>query len=194
MKAFPARNLALVCAASVFMGCASSPPQARPSNYDADLLTSFELAPAVRAAAEGGGLHARMAFNYMRYATALGIGGDALDAVVSPSVVLHDLGPLGFQGLDGLKRFRAQQNAALQRNRSVISVMRFPSDDMTEIELCTERTDRATGAPVAYIIHARDRWKDDKVVERWHRQEMLPAGARCPEFSTPALPTASIQQ
>lgn len=98
---------------------------------------------------------------------------------VAPDVKLNDLEQMGFTGLDGLKEFRSRQNAALQVDRTVVTAMSFPSPDITEVDLCSERTDRASGAKVTQVIHARDRWLDDKVVERWHRLENLPPNSSC---------------
>ena len=138
-----------------------------------------ELAPEVRRVLESDDHNAHMARNYVRYASALGAGGDALDAMVAPDVRLNDLEPLGFTGLAGLKEFRRQRNEAFQYDRSVVTAMRFPAADITDVDICTERTDVATGGKRVIVIHARDRWVDDKVVERWHRAEELPADSGC---------------
>ena len=153
---------------------------------DQELLSEFEFTPEVRRILDGGGHDAKMGFNYLRYARALRSGGAALDAVVAPDIKLNDLEPAGFKGLAGLKQFRAQANAAASYERAVVRSMKFPAPDITEIELCTERKDSATGAMRTSVIHARDRWVDDKVVERWHRPERLPDGTSCgPPNRTP---------
>lgn len=180
MQTFIRSCLVAACCAMIGLaGCRSPAIDVRPDNYDMALLSAFEFAPEVRSILDAGGHDAHMGFNYLKYATALRAGGEALDSIVAPGVKLHDLEPRGFKGLEGLKDFRKGQNAALQVDRAVIQSMRFPAADITEIELSTERTVRDTGSKVAYVIHARDRWENDKVVERWHRVENLPPGSTC---------------
>lgn len=143
----------------------------------------FELTPVVDGLFRAGGLHARMAYNYLRYANALVLGGDALDEVVSRDIVLNDLLPMGFAGLAGLKEFRQQRNAAMSYDRALLMSIEFPSDDITNVDLCTERTDPATGNKFVFIIHAKDRWVDDMVVERWHSAEPQADGSNCTELA-----------
>jgi hypothetical protein len=138
-----------------------------------------ELTPEVRKILEAGGHEAHMLRNYLNYANALRAGGDALDLMVLPDVKLNDLEPAGFIGLEGLKAFRQGQNTSMSYDRVVVRSISFPAPDMTDVDLCTERTDVATGAKVTFVVYARDRWVGDKVAERWHRREVLPAGSDC---------------
>lgn len=138
-----------------------------------------ELAPEVQKILDAGGRDAHMLQNYLRYANALRTGGDALDLMVLPDVKLNDLEPAGFVGLAGLKAFRQGQNTSMSYDRVVVRSISFPAPDITDVELCNERTDVATRAKVTFVIYARDRWVDDKVAERWHRREVLPEGADC---------------
>ena len=162
----------------VLAGCGSRGGDNLSGQYDPAEFPQ-EVAPEVRRVLESGDHNAHMALNYLRYAKALGSGGDALDAMVAPDARLNDLEPLGFTGLAGLKEFRSQRNAAFQYDRSVVTAMRFPAADVTDVDICTERTDTSTGAKRVIVVHARDRWVDDKVVERWHRAEELPADSGC---------------
>lgn len=138
-----------------------------------------ELTPEVQKILDAGGREAHMLRNYLRYANALRTGGDALDLMVLPDVKLNDLEPAGFVGLAGLKAFRQGQNTSMSYDRVVVRSISFPAPDITDVELCNERTDVATRAKVTFVIYARDRWVNDKVAERWHRREVLPEGADC---------------
>lgn len=145
-----------------------------------------ELAAGVSALLQTGGHAAHMAQNYLKYANALRAGGAALDIMVAPNVKLNDLEPNGFVGLAGLKRFREGQNTSMLYERVVVRSIKVPAVDITEAELCTERAVTQTGAKITFVIHARDRWVDDKVVERWHRAERLPEGTLCESVNPPA--------
>jgi hypothetical protein len=138
-----------------------------------------ELTPEVQKILDAGGHDAHMLQNYLRYANALRTGGEALDLMVLPDVKLNDLEPAGFVGLAGLKAFREGQNTSMSYDRVVVRSISFPAPDITDVELCNERTDVATRAKVTFVIYARDRWVGDKVAERWHRREVLPEGADC---------------
>jgi hypothetical protein len=138
-----------------------------------------EFSPQVQALFAAGGHAAQMARNYLRYANALRAGGAALDIMVAPDVRLHDQEASGFIGLEGLKRFRAGQNTDTTYERVVVRSIKVPAPDMTEAEVCTERTLAATGAKYTIVIHARNRWANGKVVERWDRSERLPEGVGC---------------
>lgn len=138
----------------------------------------FELAPTVRATLDAGGERAALAAVYLRYASDLVNDVDALDATVAPDVKLHDIGRLGFTGLDGLKAFRRQRNAELPYDRAVVQAMRFPSPGILEVDVCTERAE-PTGTKHTILIHARNRWAEGKLVERWDSFEELAGGRGC---------------
>jgi hypothetical protein len=152
--------------------------------YNPKDFPRFELTPSVRQIFDDGGHRAKMAYNYLRYATALVAGGDALDAVVASDIVLNDLQPMGFSGLTGLKEFRRQRNAAMTYDRALLLRVDVPSNDITDVELCTERTDPSNSTKAVFVIHARDRWIGDKVVERWHRAEPQPSAKGCDDLVT----------
>lgn len=151
--------------------------------YDPADFPRFELAPAVQAIFSAGGQHAQSTYNYLRYANALVVGGDALDAVVADDIVLNDLQPMGFSGLAGLKEFRQQRNAAMSYDRAVLLSIEFPADDISDVDLCTERTEPTTGEKFVSVIHAKDRWVGGKVVERWHSPEPQAAGTECMDLA-----------
>jgi hypothetical protein len=171
LQAYLALAFALLLSA-----CVGSRSSSRSENLDPSQF-GFDLMPEVRRTIDLGGWNAHMALNYLRYAKALGQGGDALDEVVAPDVKLNDLERMGFEGLSGLKEFRKQRNserdAVAPSRPAVVVSMNFPSPDITEVVLCGARN----------IVHARDRWVNDKVVERWHRLESPPAGG-CPVPAT----------
>lgn len=164
----PAFALA-VCSCSDSRTAASACP-------DPSVSAGFELAPEVERILAACGHEAQMTASYLTYARALIAADDSLDAIVAPDIRLNDLEPAGFKGLEGLKAFRRARSAEMAYDRAVIQQARFPAPDITDMDVCTERRNPATGEQVAVLIHARDRWADGKVVERWHSFEMLPAG------------------
>lgn len=159
---------------------------AEPVTYNPADFPFFELTPQAKGVFATGGHPARMAYNYLRYSTALIKGGDALDSVVSPDVILNDLKPMGFSGLPGLKEFRRQSNAAMTYDRALLIRVAVPQSDITDIDLCTERTAPQTGKKAVSLIHARDRWASDKVVERWHQFAPQDSAKNCDEVALAA--------
>jgi hypothetical protein len=174
VRAFP-----VLFVINLLAGCASTGGTSSRDRYDPAEFSGYELAPEVRSILEGKDSRARMTLYYLRYSQALLAGGDALDAVVAPDVQLDDLGRLGFKGLAGLKEFRRQRNAAHHYDRFLITAMRFPAADISEAEVCTERTDVATGAKVVIVIHAHNQWRDGMLIERADRTESLPPERGC---------------
>jgi len=120
-----------------------------------------------------------MARNYIKYATDLVDNIDALDSTVSKDVQLHDIESQGFKGLAGLKAFRKQRNAAFTYDKAILTAMRFPGPELIEVDVCTERTDTATGNKRVLFIYAKNRWVNDRLVERWDSIKELPPGSHC---------------
>jgi hypothetical protein len=165
--------VALLVAASASHGQATSGVPNSPHQIH------IELVQGVRDLVSAGGPRAGMASDYIKYATDLVSNIDALDESVAPDMKLHDVEPLGFTGLAGLKAFRRQRNAAFVYDRAVITAVRFPAPEIIEVDLCTERTDANSRSRRTIVIHARNRWVDHKLLERWDRLEEIPAGASC---------------
>ena len=57
--------------------------------------------------------------------------------------------------------------------------MRFPAPELIEVDVCTERTDTATGNKKVIFIYAKNRWVNDQLVERWDSIKELPPGSHC---------------
>lgn len=166
---FPlALALALLAATGAMAGGSPAPKPALP----------IEITPQVRALLDAGGEQGALVDRFLDYTSALVNDVDGLDGIVAPDVQLHDIGRLGFEGLEGLKAFRRQRNSELPYDRTVVQEIRFPAPGVIEAKTCTERTD-AAGARHTLLIHVWNRWAGGLLRERRDRPEELPPGKGC---------------
>jgi predicted ester cyclase len=140
----------------------------------------FELDPAVRAILKSDTSEAKLLRHYLRYAaTLLSKDVSEIDHVVTPDARFHDLEHAGYaQGPAGIKEFRRQVNAAFPDQRVLIHAVRFEGSDIIEVDLEAIATHQAelmgiaaTGRKIRFLVHARDRFVDGRVAERWDQAD-----------------------
>jgi predicted ester cyclase len=136
----------------------------------------IELSPAVRAILEADNQQSQFLKQYLRYLEALLAPDSAgLDSVVTPDGRCHELEAMGFpRGLEGLKVFRRQVNAAIPDEHISITAVRFEGDDIIEADMVMDATQTgeflgipATGRRIRFDVHERCRFVDGKLAERW---------------------------
>jgi predicted ester cyclase len=122
-----------------------------------------------------------MLSKFLRYGEAL-LSSDPsdLDAVVAPDARLHDLDAMGLPpGLPGLKTFRSMINTAFPDERPEVLAINLEPGDALAVEIEATGTHRGelmgiapTNRVATWRIHARVRFQDDKVAERWDRVDV----------------------
>jgi predicted ester cyclase len=136
----------------------------------------IELSPAVRAILEGDRPKSRLLKHFLRYLQALLAPDPAgLDCVVTPDSRCHELEAMGLpRGLEGLKMFRHQVNAAIPDEQILVTAVRFDGDDVIEVDMTMNATQTgeifgipATGRAIRFDVHERCRFLDGKLSERW---------------------------
>jgi predicted ester cyclase len=98
-----------------------------------------------------------------------------IDAVVTPDARFHELEAMGMPpGPRSLKLFRAQLNTAFPDQTVRVVAMRFEGTDVIETDLEVRGTHlgelrgiAATGKPVSFHVHTRNRFVDGLMAERW---------------------------
>ena len=83
------------------------------------------------------------------------------------------------RGLEGLKIFRRQVNAAIPDEHIFVTAVRFEGDDIIEADLDISGTHTgeefmgipATGRKIRFKVHARGRFVDGKMAERWDQAD-----------------------
>ena len=135
-----------------------------------------ELSPAVRAILEADSPKSQLLRHFLRFTEALLAPDPAgLDSVVTPEARCHELETIGLPpGREGLKMFRRQVNAAIPDEHILITAVRFEGDDIIEADLDISGTHKAeilgiaaTGRKIRFDVHARGRFVDGKIAERW---------------------------
>jgi predicted ester cyclase len=135
-----------------------------------------ELSPAVRAILEADSPKSQLLRHFLRFTEALLAPDPAgLDSVVTPEARCHELETIGLPpGREGLKMFRRQVNAAIPDEHIFITAVRFQGDDIIEADLDISGTHKAeilgiaaTGRKIRFDVHARGRFVDGKIAERW---------------------------
>lgn len=134
-----------------------------------------ELSPATRAILEGDGPRSQFLRHFVRYQKALLADPADLDSVVTPDGRCHTVEALGLpRGLEGLRMFRRQVNAAIPDEHIVITAVRFEGDDIIEADMTMEATQTgeilgipATGRKIRWDVHERCQFVDGKLAERW---------------------------
>jgi predicted ester cyclase len=137
----------------------------------------IELSPAVRAILEADTPKSQLLRHYLRFLEAILAGDPAgIDRVVTPDARFHELEAIGLpRGPEGIKIFRRQVNAAVPDEHIFISAVRFEGDDIIEADLHMTATHTggefmgipATGREIRFDVHARNRFVDGKLAERW---------------------------
>jgi len=137
----------------------------------------IELSPPVQAILEAETPKAQLLRHCLRYLEALLAGDPAgIDRVVTPDARCYELEAIGLpRGPEGLQLFRRQVNAAIPDEHILIQAVRFEGDDIIEADLQMTATHTgaafmgipATGQPVRFAVHARNRFVAGKLAERW---------------------------
>jgi predicted ester cyclase len=100
--------------------------------------------------------------------------------VVTPDARFHELEAVGYpRGPEGFKIFRRQVNAAIPDEHISFTAVRFERDDIIEADLDISATHtgeefmgiRATGRKIRFDVHARGRFVDGKMAERWDQAD-----------------------
>jgi len=136
----------------------------------------IELSPPVRAILEADSPKSTFLQHFLRYQEALLASDPAgLDSVVTPDGRCHELEAIGLpRGREGLKMFRRQVNAAIPDEHVFVSAVRFEGDDIIEADMEMSASAvgefmgiRASGQKIRFDVHARSRFVDGKMAERW---------------------------
>jgi len=139
----------------------------------------IEMNPAVRAILEADTPKSQLLRQYLHFTEAI-LAPDApgIDRVVSPDARFHELEAIGYpRGPERLKLFRRQVNAAIPDEHIFVDAVRFEGDDIIEATLDISATHSgeafmgipATGRKIRFDVHARGRFVDGKMAERWDR-------------------------
>jgi len=136
----------------------------------------IELSPAVRAVLEADRPNSQLLKYFLGYLEALLADPAGLDSAVTPDVRCHELEGIGLpRGPEGIKMFRRQVNAAIPDEHIFISAVRFEGDNIIEADLHMTATHTgeafmgipATGRKIRFDVHARSRFVNGKLAERW---------------------------
>ena len=141
----------------------------------------IELSPAVGAILEADNPNSQLLRDYVRFSDAI-IATDpaGIDRVVTPDARFHELEAIGLpRGLEGLKIFRRQVNAAIPDEHIFLTAVRFEGDDIIEAELDISATHTgeefmgipAAGRKIRFEVHSRGRFVDGRMAERWDRAD-----------------------
>ena len=138
----------------------------------------IELSPAVRAILEADdpkSPKSQLLKYFLRYLEALLADPAGLDSAVTPDVRCHELEGIGYpHGVEGLRIFRKQVNAVIPDEHILITAVRSEGDDIIEADMEMSATARgefmgvcATGQKIRFDVHARSRFMNGKMAERW---------------------------
>jgi hypothetical protein len=137
----------------------------------AAMQLDVEMTPEVRAIVQSKTHEGDLARCYMRYMDALK-HPDKIDNVATPDARFHDLEAMGYpKGPEGLKVFRRWLNTQVPDEHGRITAMRFPGNDVIEVDIEAEGHDPKTGQPALLTVHAKDRFVGDRITERWDTAE-----------------------
>ena len=138
----------------------------------------IELSPTVSAILEADTPKSQLLGHFLHFTEALLAPDLALiDSAVTPDARFHELEAIGYpHGPEGFKMFRRQVNAAVPDEHIRINAVRFDGDDIIEADLDISGTHSAeimgvpaTGRKIRFDVHARGRFFDGKLAERWDR-------------------------
>lgn len=141
----------------------------------------IELSPAAKAILEGDSPQSQLLRHYLRFSEAIiALDPAGIDRVVTLDARFHELEAIGYpRGPEGLKIFRRQVNAAIPDEHIVVTAVRFEGDDIIEADLDISATHTgeefmgipATGRKIRFDVHARGRFVDGKMAERWDQAD-----------------------
>ncbi len=103
-----------------------------------------------------------------------------IDTVVTRDARFYELEAIGYPcGPEGFKMFRRQVNAAIPDEHIFIVAVRFEGDDIIEADLDISATHTgeefmgipSTGRKIRFDVHARGRFVDGKMAERWDQAD-----------------------
>ena len=139
----------------------------------------IELSPAVRAILEVNTPKSQLLRHYLSFLEAILASDQAgIDRAGIPDARFHELEEVGYpRGLEGLKMFRRQVNAAVPDEHISVIAVRFEGDDIIEADLDISATHTgeefmgipATGRKIRFDVRARNRFVDGRIAERWDR-------------------------
>jgi predicted ester cyclase len=160
------------------------PERRRGYNSDISAIPApqrIELSPGVRAILEVDTPKSQLLRHFLHFTEAILAADPAgIDRVVSPDARFNELEAIGYpHGPEGLKIFRRQVNAAIPDEHISIIAVRFEGDDIIEADLDISATHAgeefmgipATGRKIRFDVHARGRFLDGKMAERWDRAD-----------------------
>ncbi len=143
--------------------------------------SQIELSPAVKAMPEVDNPESQLLRHFLDFTEAILAPDPAgIDRVVSPDARFHELEAIGYpRGPEGFKMFRRQVNAAIPDEHIFIIAVRFEGEDIIEADLdisATHTGEEMMGAPargrkIRFGVHARGRFVDGKMAERWDRAD-----------------------
>jgi SnoaL-like polyketide cyclase len=137
----------------------------------APVQLDVEMTPEVQAIVQSKTHDGDLARCYMRYMDALK-NPDKIDDVATPDARFHDLEAMGYpKGPEGLKAFRRWLNTQVPDEHGKITAMRFPENDIIEVDIEASGHDPKTGQPALLTVHAKDRFVGDRIAERWDTAE-----------------------
>jgi quercetin dioxygenase-like cupin family protein/predicted ester cyclase len=167
-------------------GLTPGPPPSPENRRDADMSAvsapqRIELSPAVRALLKVNTPKSRLLRHFLCFLEAILAADPAgIDKVVTPDARFHELEAIGYpRGPEGFKIFRRQVNAAVPDEHIFVSAVRFEGDDIIEADLNMSATHTgeefmgrpAMGRKIRFDVHARSRFVDGKMAERWDRAD-----------------------
>jgi hypothetical protein len=133
--------------------------------------TGLTMGPDIEAIVQSRTHQGDLARCYLRYVHALK-NPDEIDSVVTPDARFHDLEAMGYlKGPEGLKAFRRWLNTQVPDEHGRITAMRFPGNDIIEVDIEASGHDPKTGQPALLTVHAKDRFVGDRIAERWDTAE-----------------------
>ena len=159
----------MILRASFLTLCVFAGPQARAAC--APVVLDVEMTPEVRAIVESKTHEGDLARCYLRYMDALK-HPEKIDDVATPDARFHDLEAIGYpKGPEGLKAFRRWLNTQVPDEHGRITAMRFPGNNVIEVDIEASGHDPKTGQPASLTVHAKDRFVGDRIAERWDNAE-----------------------
>jgi predicted ester cyclase len=142
----------------------------------------IELSPAVRAILGADTPKSQLLRHFLRFSDAILAPDPAgIDRVVTPDARFHELEAIGHpRGPEAFKIFRRQVNAAIPDEHILVTAVSFEGDDIIEADLDISATHTgeefmgipATGRKIHFNVHARGRFVDGKMAERWDRADI----------------------
>jgi predicted ester cyclase len=141
----------------------------------------IELSQAVRAILEADTPTSQLLRHFLRFSDAILAPDPAgIDRVMTPDARFHELEAIRYpRGPEGFKIIRGQVNAAIPDEHIFVTAVRFEGDDIIEADLDISATHTgkefmgipAAGRKTRFDVHARGRFANGKMAERWDRAD-----------------------